>query len=138
MFYYISLIILWSIDSFIQKSILKKVNFDNYILVSLLYSILFTSIYLYYKKYSINNLQKMNTNSLLMLFGYSIIGIISYFLYLYIITEKPITESNLILNPMTLILTAIIGVYVTKEPFSKYQLIGTVGIIIGTIIFFIK
>ena len=132
------IIIVWSIDPFIQKSNLKSMDYDDYLVISSINSIIITSIYLYYKKYTFHNIKNIEYNMLLKLMFYSILGTIAYFSYLYVITEKPISISNSILNPMTLILTAIIGIFITKEPFTKYQSLGTIIIIFGTIIFFIK
>ena len=132
------IIIIWSIDPFIQKGILKSIDFNDYLVISSINSIIITSIYLYSKKYTFHNIKKIEKNTLLKLLCYSILSTIAYFSYLYVITEKPISVSNPILNPMTLILTAIIGIFIAKESLTKYQIFGTIIIIIGTIAFFIK
>ena len=140
--YYIPLIILIlasSFKPFIKKIVFNKIGIPNTLFLSMIVNIVFTGCCLYYYKYNIKDLSKIsNKKTMILLLSSYILGYAGYVSYIYLTKKYDITKLKPIYSPLSMILIAILGIYIFKEKLTMNQIYGIITIITGTIIFSLK
>ena len=129
-------ILFWSITPFISKFLLKKTSFMNLTILSWVYGA-FVALFLIalINHKNINILWKYDFTFYALLFLSLILGIIAGIAYNYLLQNYNANVVSTIINPLSILVTALLGVMFFNEPFTKQMWIGCIIMVIGLVVF---
>lgn len=139
-FYFILVVLCWTLNPFIKKSVLKndKITTDEYFIINhFVITLLFIGyfIYLYKKKkcspYCIARIDRYD--ALYILFG-ALTSILGARLLLAIIKQNDVSYMVAHIQPLVILMTFIIGYFFFTESINIYRIIGGGLVIVGIIL----
>lgn len=142
--YLLVLVILWTLNPFLKKQLVSKINSEEYFFVNHIVVSIFVTLYFFYSysKNKINyntvsNITKMSKKELTILFIGGLFSVMSSRLLPHIISLKK-DVSYLISNiqPIVIVLTAFIGYLFFQESLNRNKFIGIFLIVMG--LFFVN
>ena len=138
-FYLIIIVLTWTLNPFIKKQIVEKIDSENYIFIN--HTVMSIIILLYFiyrccftKVNVIENFNRFDKKDLFILILGSILTVIGSILLPYIISlKKDIGYIISNIQPLVITLTVLIGYLLFNEKINKDKIIGIFFVVIGLI-----
>lgn len=138
-FIYIFIVVLcWTLNPFIKKRVLNKLNANEYLIVNHMIVTLFILLYFYYifknNKCDINCLKKLDKYDLLLIIIGGVTTILGSFLLMNLINNTDVSYAIAHIQPIVISLTIILGFVFFNEKITYSKVIGIILVITGLII----
>ena len=137
-FLLIILIFIFVCNPFMKKIACKNINANEYLLLNhillTIVVILYASYLFYYNKCNVNCLKKMSRKEIIYAIIAAITSIIGALVFITLIQREEITFLLPNIQPIVLLLGAIIGYLIFKETMNKEKILGIILIILGAVI----
>jgi len=91
--------------------------------------------YIYYNEFTINKLNNLSRNDIIISFISAFFSIAPSIIFLNLIQTVNVNSVAPIIKPMGILITALFGIFLFNEKMSQMQIIGGIIILIGTSIF---
>jgi drug/metabolite transporter (DMT)-like permease len=132
------LIIVFVLNPFIKKHAFEQLNPNEFLIIS---NIFFTTLMLFYAlilikfnvsdKCTINSFKKLSKKQIIFFICICLLSLIGASAYIRLIQKEEITFIMPNVQPIVLLIGAIIGYYLFNESMGKYKISGIILIIIG-------
>lgn len=132
---FISNTFLWGIKPFLYKFFFNKIGFFNSIILRYIFSGVIALLLLMYSNNDL--IEKISQNSNYIISGFLLAGlsVISSLIYYFLLNKYNVNFVSIIISPISILLTALIGHFLFKEYLTLQMWIGMLLIIIGLFIF---
>ena len=129
-------ILIWGIRPFISKMCTEKIGVLNFTILHYISSGLLVTLILLFTNHK--NLVKVildNKNIYYIVLLLSLLSLIASYIYYFLLDKYNANFVSIIISPISILLTALIGQYFFNEPLTIQMWVGAIIIIIGLLIF---